>query len=340
MVVVMHHDQKYSSNKFYLTRRILFCNPKPNRQPSVTSEQVPTEYMEKIAGIILLPLFISLPLPAEEAGSRAQTDLTGIDKSRYHLFHPTPREYLREMVTDRPDKTESPYTVDAGHVQIEMDLFSYTHDHDTAQGANTRVDSWAIAPINFKMGLCNRADFQVLLVTYNRVRTEDRLSGTVAVRRGFGDVTPRLKMNFWGNDGGPTAFGMMPFVKLPANQDSLGNNAVEGGVIFPLALALPRGFGLGVMTECDIARTQSGRGYHSEFVNSITLGHDIVGRLAGYFEFFSVVSTERDSRWVGTVDMGLTYGLTENVQLDAGVNIGVTRSAEDINPFLGLSIRF
>jgi hypothetical protein len=32
---------------------------------------------------------------------------------------------LREMSTDRPDKTESPYTVDAGHFQFEADLVSF-----------------------------------------------------------------------------------------------------------------------------------------------------------------------------------------------------------------------
>ena len=37
------------------------------------------------------------------------------DKSGYTLFQPVPRELMREMSTDRPDQTESAYTVDAGH---------------------------------------------------------------------------------------------------------------------------------------------------------------------------------------------------------------------------------
>jgi len=51
---------------------------------------------------------------------------TKVDKSQFHLFHPTPDALMREMATDRPDKTESAYTVDAGHFQVEMDLLSYT----------------------------------------------------------------------------------------------------------------------------------------------------------------------------------------------------------------------
>ena len=247
---------------------------------------------------------------------------------------------MREMTTDRPDKTESPYTVDAGHFQIESDLAAFTHDRDKHGGADMTVDAWSFAAINLKAGILNNVDVQLVLETYNRVRTDDRVAGIVTHQSGFGDVTARVKLNCWGNDGGDTAFGVMPFVKLPANQDDLGNNAVEGGVILPLAISLPRGFGLGLMTEFDFNEDGSGSGYHAEFVNSITLGHDLIGKLGGYVEFFSAVSAESGARWVGTIDLGLTYGLTDDIQLDAGVNIGVTDSADDINTFVGLSWRF
>src|SRR6185295_19961431 len=144
----------------------------------------------------------------------------------------------------------------------------------------------------------------------------------------------RLKVNFWGNDGGPTALAMMPFVKFPSNQDGLGNDAIEGGVIFPLAVELPSGWSMGFTTVFAFLRNEADNGNHAGFINSITLGHALYGKLGGYVEFFSEVSTERNARWVGTADLGLTYGLTDNIQLDAGINIGVTRAAGDFNPFL------
>jgi Putative MetA-pathway of phenol degradation len=264
------------------------------------------------------------------------------DKSQYTLFNPTPKELMREMTTDRPDKTESPYTVDAGHFQFEMDLVNYTFDRERAGGVDTRVDAFAIAPINLKVGLCNQADLQVVVETWNYVRTETSGAGATLHQRGFGDVTTRLKYNFWGNDGGKTAFAAMPFVKLPTNQDELGNNSVEGGLILPLAVGLPLDFGMGLMTEFDFNRDATGGGRHTEFVNSVTFSHErlLVRDLGGYVEFFSLVSAESGSRWIGSVDLGLTYGLSENVRLDAGVNIGVTKAADDLNPFVGLSWRF
>src|SRR5262245_10048745 len=227
-----------------------------------------------------------LPVSADERRS--------VDKSNYHLFNPSPSGAMREMSTDRPDKTESAYTVDAGHFQIEMDLISYSHDRDKSGGADVTVDAFAIAPVNLKAGLCNRADLQVVLDTYNYVRTKDGVSGTRLTQRGFGDITTRLKVNLWGNDGGKTALAAMPFVKLPTNQDKLGNNSVEGGLILPLAVELPAGWGMGVMTEFDCIRDGAGDGYHAEFVNSITFSHDIAGNLGGYIEFWSLASNERN----------------------------------------------
>ena len=40
------------------------------------------------------------------------------------------------------------------------------------------------------------------------------------------------------------------------------------------------------------------------------------------------------------IAFGVTYALTDDVQLDARANIGLTRAADDLNVFLGLSRRF
>ena len=261
------------------------------------------------------------------------------DKSQFNLLHPTPPQWLREMSTDRPDKTESPYTVDAGHFQIELDLVNYSYDRHNPARDGTLVRTWAIAPLNLKVGLLNNLDVQLVLQPHTYVHTSDPAAG-VSRQRGFGDLVTRVKWNLWGNDGVATAFALMPYFKLPTNQDQLGNHSVEGGLIAPLAVELPAGWGMGLMTQLDVVRDTRSSGYHPEFVNTVTFGHDIIGDLGGYVEFFSSLSAERGASWVGTVDLGLTYALTKNLQLDAGINIGVTRAADDFNPFVGLSFRF
>jgi len=260
------------------------------------------------------------------------------DKNRYHLFNPTPTELMREMATDRPDKTESPYTVDAGHYQMEMSLLDYTYDHDNPQEPLAQVETFTVMPMNLKAGLLNNVDLQLVFEPYTSERTQD--DGEVKRKNGFGDVQTRLKINLWGNDSGSTALAVMPFVKFPTNGANLGNDVVEGGVIIPLAVGLPNEWNMGVMTEFDMNQNEANEDYHVEFINTITFSHSIVGDLSGYLEFFSKVNKEDDLPWVGTVDAGLTYALTKDIQLDAGMNIGVTRLADDVNPFCGLSIRY
>ena len=258
------------------------------------------------------------------------------DKKGYNLFRPTPPDLMRELSTDRPDKTESPYTVDAGHFQWEMDFTVFTLERE--DGVRSRT--WNVAPANLKVGLTNNADLQLFFDNYIHERVEDQAAGLAETADGVGNLTTRLKLNLWGDDGGTTAFAVMPFVTVPTNSHRLGSDAVEGGVIFPIAVELPGGWGMGAQTEVDFRRDGSKRGYHPEFINSVTFSHDITGKLGGYLEFFSNVSTESGSRWVGTVDLGLTYALAKNIQLDAGCNIGVTRPAADLQPFTGITLRF
>ena len=180
---------------------------------------------------------------------------------------------MREMSTDRPDQTESAYT-DAGHFQVEMDFAKGTFDTDRSNGGKVRSRTMNFGSVNLKAGLLNNVDIQFVLDPYVDSRIEDRVTRTVEKASGFGDVETRLKINLWGNDGGRTALAIMPFVKWPLPESGLRNGRTEGGVIIPLAIELPAGWSTTVMTEFDFVRNDGG-GYDTEFVNSVTLAHDI-----------------------------------------------------------------
>lgn len=287
----------------------------------------------RVAEILFLTGLGVLPSAFSQTGGEQ-------DKRGYNLFHPTPNNLLREFATDRPDRTESAYTVDAGHFQMEMDFLNYVYDRSNDGGEHQTVKTLAIAPINLKIGLLNNVDLQVIVESYDTEQTKERDAKSQTRVSGFGDLLVRCKANLWGNDGGPTALSIMPFVKFPTNQHDLGNRALEGGVIFPFALELPDDWGLGGQAELDFLQDSDSSDYHHEFINTVTVSHDIAGKLAGYLELFSNLSTEQDAKWIATFDFGFTYAVTRDIQLDAGMNIGLTDAADDLNPFLGLSIRY
>jgi hypothetical protein len=107
----------------------------------------------------------------------------------------------------------------------------------------------------------------------------------------------------------------------------------------PIQLNLPGAWQLGAETSFNLKRGQDG-GVHWEYYNSISLGHPMVQKLSGYVEFYSQVSTEAHQGWVGTVDGGLTYPIGNSFQLDGGINVGVTKAATALQPFVGASWRF
>lgn len=284
---------------------------------------------------LLVALAAATPTSAAQAPEKKASN-----KGAYTLFNPTPTDLMRDLSTDRPDQTESAYTVDAGHFQLEMDFVNYNHDRNTDSGADARSRAWVFAPVNLKLGLLNRVDLQLMIDPHLRVRVEDRVARATSKASGFGDITTRLKVNLWGNDGGKTALAVMPFVKWPLSASNLRNGKTEGGLIVPLAIELAEGWGMGLMTELDFVRNGANTGYDREWVNSITLGHDLTDKVGCYFEFFTVTGSARGFKWQGQVDIGVTYALKTNVQLDAGCNFGVTKSAPDYQPFVGISYRY
>ena len=281
----------------------------------------------------MLPLSVG-PILAEDRAPTAS--FAKGDKSPFNLFNPTPPPLLRQMSADRPDKTDSAFTVDAGHFQVEMDFANFTYDRYNHE--HSRISGFEISPMNLKVGLFNNLDAQLVLSPYRWLHIEDTTTHTVVRKSGFGDVTPRLKLNLVGNDGGAFALALMPFVKLPTSQDHLGNRSVEGGLKVPYSLDVPD-WDVAAQTEIDIIHS-AGSSYHPEFINSLSIGRSVLGKLSYYVEFFTNVSAEAHSDWVGTFDTWLSYELNENLRLDAGVYLGVTRAAEDWHPFAGMSVRF
>jgi Putative MetA-pathway of phenol degradation len=247
------------------------------------------------------------------------------DKSGYFLWKPTPRHAMRAMSTDRPDTTESPYTLDAGHFQAESELASVTGE------AGGR--SLALMGANLKIGLTNWSDLQVVLSPYERISDD----GSDA-QQGFGDTNVRIKVNLWGNDGGATAGALMPFVKIPTASEGLGNDKVEGGLIGIVGVAAPADIAAAFMAEVDMVADEMDE-YGTELLVTGTAGRALVGPLGGFLELTGARSLSSDGDIAAGINSGFTYGLSDDMALDAGVNVGLTDAADDFRAFVGGSFR-
>ncbi len=257
-----------------------------------------------------------------------------VDKWQYHLFNPTPRELMREMSTDRPDTTESPITVDAGHLQIESSAFDFGR---TRQGGVTE-EVFTYGAMNLKLGLLNNVDIQFVFDAFTEVRTKNHATNITETVEGFSDLQMRLKINLWGNDGGRTAFAFFPFIKIPTGSD-LSNDKVEGGLILPFSVELTERLGLGLMLETDFVYDEERRGYEAEFVHTAVLGYSLTEKWGAFVEYAGVTGSAALA-YQATAVGGFTYAVTDNLQLDVGARVGLNEAAEDFGAFTGMSIRF
>lgn len=259
-------------------------------------------------------------------------------KAEYWLLKRTPAGKLRDLSTDRPDTTESPYTVDAGHFQLEMSLIDYTFDRRNQERVTRR--SVAVAPMLLKLGILNEFDLQIGIDPYTREREKDRATDERTTLSGFGDITVRTKFNIWGNDSGDTALALMPFVKIPTASGDLGNEKVEGGLIVPLAFDLGNDIGAAVMTEFDVVRDGDNERYTIDWVHTATVSVPLVEDLSGFVEYAGFANLNHDEKYRAYVDCGLTYGLNPKTQLDCGIRVGLTRASDDLGVFAGVSWRY
>jgi Putative MetA-pathway of phenol degradation len=253
--------------------------------------------------------------------------------NNYHLFYPVPESLIRDFDTDRPDKTNSPHTLDAGHFQIEIGFASYTYDNNS----RSSLDSFIWGDSTLRCGLLSFMELQLEIPTY--IDNKNTNSGITTRSRGMGDLTATLKTNFWGNTEGKTSAGMSYFMKIPTANKQIGNGKTEGGIIFLSGYKLPMNFDLGINNGIAMSANDD-KTYRADIFNSISVSHQLIGPFSAYLEFFCSVPTKNSNQWIGTVDTGLLLMLGKNLQLDVGVNNAVTSAASNLQIFCGTSYRF
>ena len=267
--------------------------------------------------------------------------------------NPASAEFKRDLSTDRPDKTESPYTVEKGRFQFELQPFSLAFRNndvnDSIREITRSVDFGGLV----KFGVSDNIDVQLLLMYTGESHwleykssgggewfEDDTLGGgSKFPTTWFGDPLIRVKINLKGNDDGSSVFALMPYVSIPIGADEATSDNWEGGLIVPAGFAINEKTGAGVMVEFDYVSDEGGDGHHLELVTSATTAVDVSRIIGWYVELFQSVDLAGNQPWVPTFDTGLTFAIGENVQLDLGVNLGLNRYADDFTPFLGFSFR-
>ena len=226
-----------------------------------------------------------------------------------------------DLVTDRPDQTESAAAVPRGLVQVETGyLFSRDDGVDTFEAPGTLV----------RIGL--------------GARTELRIghAGVIGSARshGAGDSEVGAKVNLIAaSDGWTPELAIIGGLSLPTGDEPFSSDGVDPSLRVAFAHELsPRlslGYNLGATWESSPGQADR----EASLLYSLVLGIGVTERLGTFLEVFGGRRTAGHAATDVSVDGGLTFLLTETLQLDLSVGRRLHGQAADTFFGTGLSFR-
>jgi hypothetical protein len=230
------------------------------------------------------------------------------------------------IITDRPGLGLTTVTVPAGTVQIEAGIPAAVA---TDAGTDARLIN---TPALVRVGVLSSLELRVGSTLFNRSRVA--VAGATETTDGFGAVEVGTKLGFTTGDNGPS-LALIPSVLLPVDRKFSGDRPAYtlNGVAswsLPAKLALTTVAGLAVNPDGDDDHVTSGA-----FV--AVLGRSLAARAGGYIEAAWYPNPQlQDAAYAGA---GVTYLLSNSVQVDAFIDHGISAVAMDWLFGLGAALR-
>ena len=226
-----------------------------------------------------------------------------------------------EMVTDRPDQTESATVVPRGLVQVET---GYLFARDGG------MDGYAVPGTLARIGLGGRTEL--------RIGHAGIVGG--AGRRGAGDSELGAKINLIERaDGWRPELALLGGLSLPTGDHGLSSDGTDPLFLFAFAHEFRPGLSLGYNggTAWESSAAQQDRDVF--IVYSLALGVRLTDRLGTFLELFGDRQVTGPLATSASMDGGLTLLLTDIVQLDVYVGSGLRGPTSDLFAGTGLSFR-
>lgn len=216
------------------------------------------------------------------------------------------------ITTDRPDVSEGSATVPLNRLQWEVG------------GARLRGDARRLSVDNLlRMGV--------------RQNWELRLGGVAPVREransdrrtGLSDFVLGLKRHVADERGARPAMGWLLNLKLPTASAGLGNDHMEGNLLWVANKGFSERWELEVNVGPGFAYDDATFG---QAVYAATLSHFIPAgerRIRIFGEAFGAIPAARDKRSATFVGAGVQWWINHNVALDVGFQVGLSRLAKE-----------
>ena len=260
-------------------------------------------------GIVSLMIFLclaSVKLSAREENPPQ----TNPPQDSINLSTKNERPKLRPLSPDRPHQTESPHTVDAGHIQVESDWVNYRKEVQKNDSSSQQVELLAF---NLKIGFHKRMDLEIFSSAYS---TKKMSPGDFTQNEYLPYLTMRYKVNIADNDSGDLPMAIMPLINT-TNFFKEKFIVKSAGILFLAEKELNEKYGLGYtggLSEISVDPWFK----EVEFFSTVSFDHPLVSSLRHFVELSYRHNKVADYPDLYSFDTGVTFTPYSNFQLDAG----------------------
>jgi hypothetical protein len=240
-----------------------------------------------------------------------------------------------DLVTDRPDQTESSAVVPPGYFQVETGWILSRH-----QEGGIRTNTHTFPGTLFRIGALDRME---LRLGYNGALWEEtQEAGQKVSSSGSGDMGIGTKFYFWEEQGWIPETALLARVSLPGGKDPFSSGRADPTFRFSLSHTLSDrlsfGYNLGATWESTLDEG-SDRDTLSLFNYTAVLGIGLSERAGLFVEAFGDIPFNASGGPRNSLDGGFTYLIRDNLQIDGSAGIGLSSSADDWFVGLGASAR-
>lgn len=277
-----------------------------------------------------LVLTIALSATAGPASDKAAATSTTAAATPATATTTAAESGLGELVTDRPDFTESTDVVGTGVAQLETGI---AYEGDGEGSARTRGLTTPQALL--RIGLSRHTE---LRLGADGFVSETAGVGAGAVRTSGGsDFELAVKFHLPTEKRLGIDLAIIPIVSLPIGSSAFTSGGVDPTVKIGMARGLPAGFDLS--GNVNVSSLTEGDARFTQTAVSASFGHDLVKGWGGYWEVYGFSSVEKAGRPAWTFDTGVTHPVGPNRQVDMTVGYGLTDAAPNWFVSAGFSLR-
>lgn len=215
--------------------------------------------------------------------------------------------HSQDLVTDRPDQTESSVTVHKGKLQIESGMLFSSFGESPYKVRSTVVPTTLL-----RYGITDGIELR-FVNQFEKIKEGD------VSYSGMNDLEIGAKIQLLKDKDVNTEIAFLTHLVIPSGSDQF--RADQLGTVNKLAIshALSENIGLGY----NVGYNYFGEG-KGDFIYSLALGISITDEMSIFFEPYGEIIEFKDFK--ANFDTGITYLLKDNFQLDFSFGFGLNHT--------------